>query len=579
MQIQPNLNKIYLLMSALSLLMSACGAEDATISNAGEMNAGEMNAGEMNAGEMNAGEMNAGEMNAGEMNAGEMTAGEMNAGEIMFELPYLQLSIDRPILGQQIQGDSLSATCAYYDAEGVALPSPDDLSIHIDSENAHFEEGRWSFSSYGTYQVICSSASLGLETTQEILVHFDGVDYRHQMNIDTLYLADVYYRELINAFTLADEEGRTEAIRQLRSLSFDLVNVTDIPWIAPHPIYTWPEESELTAANLSAVPGDSAWSNTLAELSLEIEADYQWWSSLDPNTITNEDVDLLLIRRANIERLSTELSQLPVSSFTAWTERSSLGAVMRRLTETAQITHQTLIDFYENEPLPELTPGGFTLGELMTTVVVQAVLVTADNVTGGLSYHQTLKNVGLTAVASYLQVGLKELLNLNLETAEDAPVISSIHGPAGGFMGAGNSYQVFGSFPGGARHTVFMIIPPRYTQVLATIFEIQGAFSDVLSSRAIVIKSQEISRMIRLIVHLPSIVENLGDIMRSGDLLRATPSDGNDEHLLFPALPSGLNCSFFMLPAVGTVIPVSTLSGVGEAVNVNFYGEVDTACD
>ena len=85
--------------------------------------------------------------------------------------------------------------------------------------------------------------------------------------------------------------------------------------------------------------------------------------------------------------------------------------------------------------------------------------------------------------------------------------------------------------------------------------------------------------MIRFLLHTPYILDNLGSIARSQELLNVTPNQGNHEHLYFPALPTGLNCNFFMLPAAGTVIPLNTVTGVGEAINVNFYGESDTACN
>ena len=154
-----------------------------------------------------------------------------------------------------------------------------------------------------------------------------------------------------------------------------------------------------------------------------------------------------------------------------------------------------------------------------------------------------------------------------------------MHGPAGGFLGAGNEYQVFGSFPGGPSSTVLMIVPPRYTQILANLYDIYESFRDVFNSRSIVLKAQEVNRMIRLITHLPYIADNLGSITRSQDLLHVTPNNGNEQHLYFPALPAGLNCSFFSIPAVGTVIPISTLTGIGEAINVNFYGEAESACE
>lgn len=37
--------------------------------------------------------------------------------------------------------------------------------------------------------------------------------------------------------------------------------------------------------------------------------------------------------------------------------------------------------------------------------------------------------------------------------------------------------------------------------------------------------------------------------------------------------------SGLVTPAVGTVIPMSAYTGVGEAVNINFYGEVESACE
>ena len=83
----------------------------------------------------------------------------------------------------------------------------------------------------------------------------------------------------------------------------------------------------------------------------------------------------------------------------------------------------------------------------------------------------------------------------------------------------------------------------------------------------------------KVVFEFPYITENLGDITRSEDLLQAIPTQENEQLLYFTALPSGLNCSFFNLPAVRTVIPTSLQSVIGEAVNVNFYGESESACE
>ena len=66
---------------------------------------------------------------------------------------------------------------------------------------------------------------------------------------------------------------------------------------------------------------------------------------------------------------------------------------------------------------------------------------------------------------------------------------------------------------------------------------------------------------------------------RFTDFIGVRPIDGNSDLVYFPELPTGLNCSRFMIPAAGTVIPINLTTGNGLAVNVNFYGERADACE
>ena len=507
-----------------------------------------------------------------------VSAGVEAGAEVTPQAPYLTASVDRPILGQGVQGFSLTLTCRYFDASGVPQPHPEDLRGHIDSPNAHFSDGRWSFSAYGVYTARCSSTALSLMAETPVVVYFEGMDHRYQSNIHTLYQATPHYKALIDAFIRADEPARGEALSALRALSPMLPAVTGVSWVAPHPTRPWPGAAELRAAGLSASPEDAQWLSALRALEVEADAAHQWWLNLRPDELVEASLSEQLNRSGRIKALARSLSALEVTPSTAWLEREALGAVMCKLTEAAQVSHQAIIAYFEGAPLPELNPGGLSVVSMMTTLVVQGVLDSLEDNLGPLTYHDVLKDVSLTLASSVAQVGIKELLNLSFDRPQGAPSISSIHGPAGGFMGGGLAYQVLGSFPGGSSAMRLLVIPPRYTLLVTDLLDIFNDSQEIFESTSLVLKAQEIERIINIILTAPDLLSSLGGLSGQEAFLSVTPSDGTEEHLIFSALPIGLNCNQFMLPSVGTVIPLSLVGGRGEAVNVNFYGESQSAC-
>ena len=92
---------------------------------------------------------------------------------------------------------------------------------------------------------------------------------------------------------------------------------------------------------------------------------------------------------------------------------------------------------YYSSPIPEPVENGF-VGPGILTTIVQTALVAAEETLDEVSYTRMLRDVGLSAVASYLQFAARMFLNLNFEAPENGIRIDSIHGSAAGFMGDGN---------------------------------------------------------------------------------------------------------------------------------------------
>ena len=138
---------------------------------------------------------------------------------------------------------------------------------------------------------------------------------------------------------------------------------------------------------------------------------------------------------------------------------------------------------------------------------------------------------------------------------------------------------MLGHFPPPLEANSLIIIPPRYSLFLENIVDALESLDSIWESPKLVMKAQEVQRVTNAIVRLLVAADDLGGIDEFSKFINVSPTQISGELAYFPELPEGLNCSRFGLPVVGTVLPVHLLTGRGEAINVNFYGEAENRCD
>ncbi|MGC6417455.1 MAG: hypothetical protein ACON3Z_10055 [Bradymonadia bacterium] len=490
----------------------------------------------------------------------------------------LRLIATPPITALDVQGGRVSLRCEYVSADGNVLDAPEDLSYGFESPQATLVDGRWQFSEYGAYTANCASASLSLSSETDIITRFDGVDYRYADNLDALYEAAPLYRRLALAFTTGDAETVEVTLMTLRRIGERFADIENVEWIAPHPLQEWPENAELEADGLNASPDDDAWLAALENFDNLIEAHQGFWRDLDPDTLDNEQANAVRDDIDAMRRAASQISQLPVSAYTGWLERARIGDINRKLLMTGMLMHDRLIEYYSG-PIPEPVENGFVGAGVLTTIVVQSALVAAEEAFEEVSYTRMLRDVALSAVASYVQLAARMILNLNFEAPENGIRVDSIHGPAGGFMGQGNPFYAIGNFPPPLEANSLIIIPPRYSLFIENIVDALESLESIWDSPKIVMKAQEVQRVTNAIVRTLVAADDLGGIDEFAKFINVSPTQISGELAYFPDLPQGLNCSRFQLPVVGTVLPMHLLTGRGEAINVNFYGEAANRCN
>ena len=423
-------------------------------------------------------------------------------------------------------------------------------SIH---QAATLIDGQWQFSDFGSPQPAHLHPYPLEETT--VIARFDGVDYQYADNLDALYeAAPLLHRRLALAFTTGDAETVTQALMTLRAIGERFETIEGVDWIAPHPFQEWPGRAELEAAGLNSTPEDDAWLAALENFENLIDEHQVFWRDLDPETLDDAQADAFRDDIEAMRRTARQISQLPVSAHTVGLSAQRIGDINRKLLMTGMLMHDRLIEYYSG-PIPEPVENGFVGAGLLTTIVVQSALVAAEEAFEEVSYTRMLRDVALSAVASYVQLAARMILNLNFDAPENGIRVDSIHGPAGGFMGQGNPFYAIGNFPPPLEANSLIIVPPRYTLFMGNIVDALESLENIWDSPKIVMKAQEVQRVTNAIVRLLVANDDLGGIEEFAKLINVSPSQISGELAYFPDLPQGLNCNRFGLPVVGTVLP------------------------
>lgn len=486
--------------------------------------------------------------------------------------PRLALLADRHWVGLDIQNDSVGFECLYLDEGGAVLDPPEDLEISVDGDEATAgPEGRWTFSDYGVFTARCSSQSLGLTTEEEIVANFDPVDWRFYETSRLLDEAAQYHEDALMAYATGDTTVHAEAVEELEYIVATMPELDDVDWIADHPTDAWPGASEFDAAGLPTDSDDALWQTAIDDLETTAVAERDAWDALDVATASDADLANFQALRADTQAALAALPQ--VSSQTAWLDRERAGDAFRALLKAGQLSNEKLLEFYKtNTPTPP-QPGGLSLVEVMVTIGIQVAVEEVSSRVGGYSYNKMLKSAATQVVASLVGIAIKDLLNLIITPAPNAPELDSVHGSAAGFVASGNPFIAYGTFPDGPTRNLIVFIPPRIAHLLVSVLDKINSVKSAVNSARLAVKTQEIARAVTAIYKLRGMIDAFGDVEEAQTHIVFTPASGDAMFLNYPEIPPKVNCNMLGLPVTGTMLPVHLVHGPGEAINVNVLGE------
>jgi len=472
----------------------------------------------------------------------------------------------------EVEDDTVAASCWHVDASGVKQPDPGDLEIASPTPAVTISPGVFAFPDAGVYDVTCSSASLGLSTTEPAIVSYEGFDYRYVQAIQVVSEGRRFIETIVEANKAGDPTTYDSAVDEIESLASSLPDLSSVPLLIDNP-NGWPTDQDLTNAGLSAGPDDAAWLDALTDLREALAAERAVLLSLtDPPTDPQAQAltDAYALTRTRLQAFEA----LNPSEVAVWESLPEVASLLFELTETSRTQFTVLAGLFRSDPpssggstvLPPQANLRFSLVGTLASIAIQGTL-------SSYTYSSVLKNVGKVVVANMISMAIKDLLNSDFVPGAHAPNIDSVHGSAAGFVVPGNGFQTVGSFNSDPAKSRIVFIPPTISNELATIVDFVNGINGL---------TQE-GNVLKLINGIRKLTDNLvtlfGAASSAGEQAIVLTPDGGDDYIQsFPPLPYGINCSQYGLPVAGTMIPVDFDYGRGLAINVNVMGESASNC-
>jgi hypothetical protein len=475
--------------------------------------------------------------------------------------PHVVVAFDRDWIHTEVEGGAVVVGCRYRNAEGHPMEDPGDFEVTTAAAEAIVQgDSTFAFEDAGAYSFTCASASLGLSATRDLVVAFEGIDYRF---VETSQLLSSYGPVLENIIARnagLDVDGYAEAVDRLEGLASQFPDLSGVGLLTDNP-HGWPTVQDLRDAGLTDGADDVAWTSALAELTEAIANERVALEQLGASP-TEADLAALESAAASTRLAHESMAVLEPSEIAVWAHRDEVAQLMAEMAATAKVRSARLAAMFRAAPP---TPSFSLVGTLSSIAIKEAV--------GSYSYKSILTDVGKSVVANMISVTIKNLINRGFVPTADSPRLGSIHGSAAGFVGAEIPFTAAGSFNSDFNKMKIIFIPPTISNELAGIVDIVGSVDGITQQR----------NVLKLVNTLRKLIKQLIDTFQAAAtademFIVLTPDSGDEEFLHFPALPTGLNCSRFQVPVAGTMLPIDFDWGRGEAVNVNVLGEPSGNC-
>lgn len=483
---------------------------------------------------------------------------------------HLVIVFDHAWSWTEVEEDTVAASCFHVDESGVQQPDPGDLVIEPPPSAVTVGPGVFAFPDAGVYDITCSSASLGLTTTEPAIVTYEGFDYRYVEAIQVASEGRRWIEAIADANQAGDPTTYDTAVDELEALASRIPDLASVPFLVDNP-NGWPTDQDLADAGLTAGADDAAWVGALADLRDALAAER---TALEAVTDPPDDAQAQALADAYAltrTRLQT-FEALTPSEVAVWGALPQVGSLIHELAETSRTRYTVLAGLFRSDP-PTSSPTSLPHANLRFSLVGTLASIAIQETLGSYTYASVLKNVGKVVVANMISMAIKDLLNSGFVPGAHAPSLDSVHGSAAGFVVPGNGFQTVGSFNMDPSKSRIVFIPPTISNELATVVDFVDGINGL---------TQE-GNVLKLINGIRKLIDNLvtlfGAASSAGEQAIVLTPDGGDDYIQsYPPLPYGINCSQYGLPVAGTMIPVDFDYGRGLAINVNVMGEPAGNC-
>ncbi len=476
--------------------------------------------------------------------------------------PSLWLEFDSVLVEHDIRGGSTSVNCRYRDGNGLLKPDqPDDIVIDVEGYEDVDDDGRYSFAEAGVYEVSCSSDSLQLHTDDEIIVAFEGMDFRLVDLAERIGALQQHWLEL--AALLDEEEPAAEDIEtvldELQQTADGLTDDLPSSLLVEHPD-GWPEIGDLEDEGFTPGSDDDQFGELLDDLIDEHETYRQAIGGLSLD-MTDEELDAVETPLGELHLSLEQFDQLDPSEHAIWANRQQLVELLEQIAVTAEFQVDVITGLATEEPVN---------ASLVGQLGVAALKVGWDRF--GFSpmgwYKDQLKKAGRAITVSLVNMTIAGAFNHFINPLPGAPDISSIHGSAAGFVCSGVPFTAHGSFQTPHDRNTFYFIPPASVYPIFEIVDLVSQLNDLKGALNNAAENLDIVTEIMFYNELEkTISEIMGFTTPDAFIVELQPDSGDQEFLEFGALPPDMNPGSF--PAAGTFFPIDSLYGFGYAHEVN----------
>jgi hypothetical protein len=475
--------------------------------------------------------------------------------------PRVAVHFDSDWIHTEVEGGLVEVDCRYLNADGHPQADPGDFEVTTAAPEAiENEDGTYAFADAGVYPFTCSSASLDMSATRDLVVAFEGIDYRYVETSQVLSAYSPVLEDIVATNAGLDVDGYEDAVDRLEELGQEFPDLNDVDFLIDNP-HGWPSVQDLRDAGLSDGTDDPQWASALGELSQAIADERAVLSGLN-EAPSAQDLAGLEAAVSTTSSAHAHLATFEPSEIAVWSHRDELAGLFDELAATAKVRSAKLAPIFRAAP----PTASFSIVGTLASIAINEVV-------GSYTYKAILTDVGKALVANMISIAIKDLINRGFVATANSPELDSVHGSAASFVGAGLPFTAAGSFNSDYEKMRIIFIPPTLSNNLAGIVDIIGSIDGITQQANVLKLINTLRKLIDQLVNTFQAAATASDVF-----IVLTPESGDERFLEFPPLPEGLNCSRFQVPVAGTMLPVDFDWGRGAAINMNVLGEAAGNC-